>query len=279
LTLTATITIKGDPERLPEYRGYVNRLLDEEQDGVSYTELHTMARLEYRLKLRRGIPFPPFVMTSQAFPELTVEVDWSEADEGRSGRAIIQNGALREQAAQTHAPTSSRLQEVRADADGGLLMAMICARWREAWHGYVIAADEHAFFRIVGAAGTCELSASDGLEAEWAERWTVDSGKEAYIELAQPEPIEENELRALDAIAEEFSSDWIWFDESPPEETAVERQRFATYGYPVRAANLRSEALRKVLRPENGGLALSSFGEDTRWIAELLRRSWLRTST
>jgi len=278
LKLTATITIKGDVERLPEYRGYLNRLLDEEQDGVSYTELHTTARLEYRLKLRRGIPFPPFVMTSQAFPELTVEVDWSEADEGRSGRATIQNGALREQAAQTHAPVGSRLQEVRADADGGLRMAMTCARWREAWHGYVIAANQHAFFRIVGAAGTCELSASDGLEAEWAERWTVESGEEAYIELAQPEPIEENELRELDAIAEEFSSDWIWFDESPPEETAVERQRFATYGYPVRDANLRSEAIRKVLRPENGGLALSSFGEDTRWIAELLRRCWLRTS-
>lgn len=278
MKLTATITIKGDVERLPEYRGYLNRLLDEEQDGVSYTELHTTARLEYRLKLRRGIPFPPFVMTSQAFPELTVEVDWSEADEGRSGRATIQNGALREQAAQTHAPVGSRLQEVRADADGGLRMAMTCARWREAWHGYVIAANQHAFFRIVGAAGTCELSASDGLEAEWAERWTVESGEEAYIELAQPEPIEENELRELDAIAEEFSSDWIWFDESPPEETAVERQRFATYGYPVRDANLRSEAIRKVLRPENGGLALSSFGEDTRWIAELLRRCWLRTS-
>jgi hypothetical protein len=44
----------------------------------------------------------------------------------------------------------------------------------------------------------------------------------------------------------------------------------------VRAANLRSEKLRKVLRPENGGLALGSFGEDERWIPELLRRWWLR---
>ena len=43
----------------------------------------------------------------------------------------------------------------------------------------------------------------------------------------------------------------------------------------MRAANLRSEKLRKVLRPRADGLALSSFGEDTRWIAELQRRCWL----
>jgi hypothetical protein len=279
LKLTATITVKGDLERLPEYRGYVNRLLDEEEDGVSYTELHTAAQLEYRLKLRGGIPFPPFVTTSQAFPELIVEVDWSEAEEGRSGRAIIQNGALREQAAQTRAPAGSSLQDVRADSDGGLRIAVTCARWREAWHGYVISADQHAFFRIAGTAGSCRLSASDGIEAEWAERWTVESGKTDYAELDPREPIEEDELRALDAIAQEFSREWIWFDESPPEETAVERQRFAAYGYPVRAANFRSEVLRKVLRPENGGLGLDSFGDDTRWIAELLRRCWLRPAT
>jgi len=276
LKLTATVTVKGDSERLPEYRGYVNRLLDEEQDGVSYAELHTAAQLEYRLKLRRGIPFPPFVMTSQAFPELTVEVEWSDADEGRGGRAVIQNGALREQAAQTHAPSGLRLQDVRAGSDGGLRIAVCCARWREAWHGYVIAADQHAYFRISGAAGLCEIRASDGVDAEWAERWTVESGEAQYAELDPREPIEESELRELDTIAQEFSREWVWFDESPAEETAIERQRFAAYGYPVRPANLRSEVLRKVLRPEDAGLALGSFGEDTRWIPELLQRCWLR---
>lgn len=279
MKLTATITLKGDLERLPEYRGYVNRLLDEEENGVSYTELHAAGQLEYRLKLRGGIPFPPFVTTSQAFPELIVEVDWIEAEEGRSGRAIIQNGVLREQAAQMHAPAGSRLQEVRADTDGGLRIAVSCVRWREGWQGYVIAADQHAFFRIVGRAGACELSASDAIEAEWAERWTVESGQATYVELDPRDPIPEDALRELDAIAQEFSQEWIWFDESPPEETVVERQRFAAYGYPVRAANLRSEALRKVLRPEEGGLALSSFGEDTRWIPETLLRCWLRSTT
>ena len=278
MKITATITVKGDSQRLSEYRSFVNRLLDEESGDFPYTELHTQSQLEYRFKVRNGIPFPPFVAASQAFAELTVEVDWTDADEGRSGRAIIQNGALREQAAQTHAPGGSRLQEVRAGTDGGLRIALACARWRETWHGYAIAADQHAFFRITGSAEDSELSASDGIDAEWAERWTVESGDAEYAELAPREPIPEDELRELDAIARDFSAEWIWFDESPPEETAVERQRFATYGFPVRPANLRSEMLRRVLRPEDGGLALSSFGDDFNWIPALLRRHWLRSA-
>jgi hypothetical protein len=275
LNLTATVTVEGDPALLREYRAEVNRLLDEE-GGDSYRELHSAERLEYEFKLRGGIPFPPFVSASQAFPDLTVEVQWSDAALGRSGRAIIKNGALAEQAVQSHAPGGAALQDVRADADGGLRLALVCARWRESWHGYVIASDQHAFFRIAGTAASCELSASDGIEAEWAERWTVSSGSAAYAELAPREPIAQDQMRELDRLAQEFSREWIWFEESEPAETAVERTRFQAYDYPIRAANLRSEKLRKVLRPENGGLALGSFGEDTRWIPELLRRSWLR---
>ena len=275
MNLNATITVRGDPGLLREYRAQVNRLLDEE-GGESYRELHSSERLEYEFKLRGGIPFPPFVSASQAFPDLTVEVQWSEAALGRSGRAIIKNGVLAEQAAQSHPPAGAALQEVAADADGGLRLALTCARWREFWHGYVVAQDQHAFFRIAGSPGSCRVSASDGIEAEWAERWTVSAGDADYSELAPREPIAEDELRELDRLAQEFSREWIWFEESEPAETAVERARFADYGYPVRAANLRSEKLRKVLRPENGGLAFGSFGEGTRWIPELLRRCWLR---
>ena len=275
MNLTATITIKGDPGLLREYRVHVNRLLDEE-GGDSYRELHSGEQLEYRFKLRGGIPFPPFVAASQAFPELTVEVGWDAADEGRSGHAVIRNGILREQAAQTHPPAGAALQDVAADADGGLRLALACARWHGFWHGYVVASDQHAFFRIAGSPGSCRVSASDGIEAEWAERWTVSAGDADYSELAPREPIAEDELRELDRLAQEFSREWIWFEESPLEETAVERARFEAYGYPVRAANLRSEKLRKVLRPEGDGLAFGSFGEDTRWIPELLRRCWLR---
>jgi hypothetical protein len=274
VNLTATITVKGDPGQLRAYRSELRPLLEEE-GADSYRELHTEGQLEYEFKLRGGIPFPPFVEVSQAFPELAIEVRWTESAEGRTGRAVIQNGVLREQAADSRAPSGGALQEVRALADGRLQLALVCERWREAWLGYAIAPDQHAFFRIAGSDGDCELSASDGVEGEWAEHWSVKSGRTDYSEIAPREPIAQEALRELDRIAEGFAREWIWFEESPPEETAVERRRFEDYGYPVRAANLRSEKLRKVLRPDADGLALGSFDEDTRWIAELLRRCWL----
>ena len=278
MSVVATITIRGDPQQLREYRGQVNRLLDEEGSGT-YRELHTPERLEYEFRLHGGIPFPPFVSASEAFPDVTVEVEWREAALGRSGRAIIRNGVLAEQAAQTHAPGGAVANAVHAGADGGLSFAASCARWRESWHGYVIAADEHAFFRVAGSAQSCELRASDGIDPEWAERWRVSGNDATYAELAPREPIAEDELRELDRLAQEFSREWIWFEQSEPAETAVERARFADYGYPVRAANLRAEKLRKVLRPEDGGLAFGSFAEDARWIPALLRRCWLRSKT
>ena len=274
MSLVATITVSGDPQLLREYRGQVNRLLDEE--GDSYRELHTPERLEYEFRPHAGIPFPPFVSASQAFPDLTVEVQWSESAVGRRGRAIIRNGVLAEQAAQSHAPGGEVMHEVRAGADGRLELAVSCARWHEFWHGYVIAADQHAFFRLAGLAKSGELLASDGVDPEWAERWRIESGEAAYVELAPREPIPQDELRELDRLAQEFSREWVWFEESPPEETAVERRRYEAYGYPVRAANLRSEKLHTVLRPDHGRLAFGSFAEDARWIPEVLGRCWLR---
>ena len=275
MSLVATITVSGDPQLLREYRGQVNRLLDEEGSD-SYRELHTAERLEYEFRPHAGIPFPPFVSASQVFPDLTVEVQWSESAVGKSGRAIIRNGVLAEQAAQSYAPGGDVMQEVRADVDGRIELAVSCARWRESWHGYMITADEHAFFRLTGAAKSSELSASDGVDPEWAERWRFDSGKTVYAELAPREPIPQDELRELDRLAQEFSREWVWFEESPPEETAVERQRYEAYGYPARAANLRSDKLRTVLRPDNGRLAFEAFAEDARWIPQMLRRCWLR---
>jgi hypothetical protein len=278
LSVVATITVSGDPQLLREYRGQVNRLLDEEGSD-SYRELHTAERLEYEFRPHAGIPFPPFVSASQAFPDLTVEVQWSESAVGKSGRAVIRNGVLAEQAAQSHAPGGAVMHEVRAGADGRLELAVSCARWRESWHGYVITADEHAFFRFRGPAESGELSASDGVDPEWAERWRIESGEAVYAELAPREPIPEDELRELDRLAQEFSREWVWFEESPPEETAVERRRCEAYGYTVQAANLRAEKLHTVLRPDQGRLAFASFAEDARWIPELLWRCWLRTNT
>src|SRR5260370_37664867 len=159
LNLNATVTVVGDPGLLREYRGHVNRLLEEEGTD-SYRELHSAERLEYEFKLRGGIPFPPFVSASQAYPDLTVEVHWSDAALGRSGRAIIKNGALSEQAVPSQAPAGAALQDVRADADGALRLAAARARWREFGHGYLLAPDPPALLRAARPARSSGLSPS-----------------------------------------------------------------------------------------------------------------------
>jgi len=273
--LQATVTIEGgDADLLRACRERVNALLAEDGGG-EFRELHTHGRLEYEFRLAGGIPFPPFVGASQEFPEVTVVVAWSDAAQGRGGRAVIRNGTLREQAAQTGAAAGPMLMDVRADAQGRLLLAVACRSWRGAWHGYALSSGEHAFFRVEGAAGRFVLSASDGVEPEWAERWKGKGGQARHEPLGEREPMGADELRELDAIARDFAGEWIWFAEAPEEEIAVERQRYAAYGVPVAAANLRSEKLRRVLQPGADGSAFSSFGKDTKWIARLLLRLWL----
>ncbi|HEY6864963.1 MAG TPA: hypothetical protein VI319_13785 [Burkholderiales bacterium] len=271
--LHAVIVIEGDPDALAACRARVNALLAGDFDE-ELRERHTAGRLEYELRVSGGIPFPPFVAASQEFPDLELKVEWSEPSQGRSGRAIIANGALREQASQAGAATGTLLLHAQADAEGRLALALACRAWRGAWHGYAIAAEQHAFFRVDGAKDAFALRASGGVEGRWAERWSAAEEGVRYEEI--DEAVADDELRELDAIAREFAAEWIWFAEAPAEETAVERSRYATYGVPVSGANLRSEKLRRVLQAEaGGGSSFSTFGADTRWILQLMHDFWL----
>ena len=56
------------------------------------------------------------------------------------------------------------------------------------------------------------------------------------LELLDPEAPD----AALEEAAFRFVDEWIWYDE---EEAALERARYANYGYPVRGANLKSDKL------------------------------------
>lgn len=270
--LHATIVVEGDPDALAAFRMRANALLAGDYDE-ELRERHTADRLEYELRASGGIPFPPFVAASKEFPDLELVVSWSEPAQGRGGRAVIRNGALREQASETGAASGPMLVYARADAEGRLVLALACRAWRGARHGYAIAAEQHAFFRVDGAKGAFVLRASGGVEGAWAERWTAAEEGVRYEEIE--EAIAGDELRELDAIARDFAGEWIWFAESPPEETAVERSRYEAYGVPVAGANLRSEKLRKVLQPDSAGSSFGSFGEDSRWIVELVHDLWL----
>jgi hypothetical protein len=271
--ITATITVEGDAALLAAFRRRANELLDAEF-GEPYRELHTAGRLDWRVKAA-GVPYPPFVTASEELPELVVEVQWQDEAGGTSGRSTIRGGRLAQQSA-GEAPEAAGGYELRVGADGTLAIAVACRRRRPGeWIGYAVTATQHAYFR----AGTGLLEATDGVEGEWAERWTIAGERVDYAELAPREPVEPGLLDELDRLANGFAADWIWFDESPPEETAVERARYAAYGFKVSPANVRSVKLKTVIAESPaGGFVLEAADPEARAIAALVARHWLQAA-
>ena len=269
--ITATITVEGDERLLAAFRRRANELLDAEF-GERYRELHTDGRLDWRVKAA-GVPYPPFVTASEELPDLVVEVEWTDEAGGAGGRSTIQAGRLAQQSANA-APAGAEACELRVDADGTLAIALGCRRRRAGeWIGYVVTATQHAFFR----AGPGVLEATDGVEAEWAERWILGADGAGYAALEPRAPIEPGLLDELDRLASGFAAEWLWFDESPPEETAVERARYAAYGLKVRAANVRAVKMKTVLAAlPGGGFALELTDAEARAVAALVTRHWLQ---
>lgn len=271
---TATVVVEGDPPLLAGYRARVNALLDGEADGA-YRELHTAGRLDYRIKAS-GVPYPPFVEASAEFPDLTVRVEWQNPIGGTGGAATIRAGKLVDQTTGRAAAAADRSIELRAESDGTLVLAVAMRRRRAGeWIGYALTADQHAFLRA--SDGATVLEAADGATPEWAERWTMRDDEATYAELDPREPIDPEVAADLERLAHEFADEWIWFAESPPEETAVERQRYADYGYRINAANVRVAKLRTVLTPApGGGYVLEAADPAARTIAARVARLWLQ---
>jgi hypothetical protein len=269
--ITARITVEGDAALLDAFRRRANELLDADF-GERYRELHTDGRLDWRVKAA-GVPYPPFVTASEELPELVVEVRWEDEAGGTGGRSTIQAGRLAQQNADG-APAGADACELRADADGTLALGLVCRR-RQAgeWIGYVVTASQHAFFR----ADAGVLEATDGVAGEWAERWTMTGDGADYAALEPRAPVDPGLLEELDRLANGFARAWLWFDESPPEETAVERARYAAYGFKVNAANVRSVKLKTVLAElPGGGFALELADPEARTVAALVARHWLQ---
>jgi hypothetical protein len=70
-------------------------------------------------------------------------------------------------------------------------------------------------------------------------------------------------------VAFSFVDEWIWYDE---EEAPLERARYASYGYAVRGANLKSEKL-AALRAS--GMRFSSLDASGMQAREALVAQWL----
>jgi hypothetical protein len=234
---TAVVRISG-AGRLADFREHLRQLMVRDPDAEDYSEHHGTGFLEYRFTPRRGIPFPAFTEASGEFPELRVEASWERGS--LRGRAVIENGRLVEQTQADEAEGDAGI-DVEVGDDGLLVLGMACRASNGEYIGYAATADRHTYFRF--REGVLELVAPDAPQA----------------------PDE-----ALEDTAFGFVEEWIWYDE---EEAALERERYAGYGYPVRGANLKSEKLAK-LRTSGG--RFTSLDEQGRAVREKLVETWLK---
>jgi len=229
---TAVVRITG-AGRLDDFRERLRWLMVREEDAEDYTEHHAAGALEYRFRPRRGIPFPVFTAASVDFPELRVEAEWER--DGVRGRAVIENGKLVEQ-------TSARLDdaavEVKVGEEGRLELGVTCRQAEDGGLiGYAVTDKRHTY-------------------------WHYRDGALTLLDPEEPDV-------ALEEVAFRFVEEWIWYDE---EEAALERVRYANYGYPVRGANLKSEKL-ALLRASGG--SYSSLDEQGRAAREAIVAQWL----
>ena len=218
--------------RLEDFRERLRWLMVRDADAEEYTEHHHPGTLEYRFQPRHGIPFPAFTVASAEFPELRVEAEWQR--DGVRGRAVIENGQLTEQ----HSTRADELVDVTIGEQGRLEIGLTCAPTPDGGLiGYAVTDQRHTYFRWFG--GRLELLDAEAPDA------------------------------ALEDAAFNFVDEWIWYDE---EEAALERVRYANYGYPVRGANVKSEKL-ALLRARGG--AYSTLNEQGRAARAAVVAQWL----
>ena len=222
--------------RLADFRERLRWLMVRDADAEHYTEHHGEGVLEYRFQPKKGVPFPAFAEASGEFPELRIEARWDH--DGVHGSALIENGRV---AMEDHGAPDTPGVEVMAGDDGTLHFSFISTKKNNIWMGYALTSDRHTYFRY-------------------------EDGKLTLLDADSPDA-------DLEEVAFRLVDEWIWFDE---EDAALERARYAGYGYPVRGANLKSEKL-ALLRRQEGG-RYSTLGSEARELREALVSEWLKTS-
>lgn len=212
----ASVVVAGPPDDLARFRETVRHLMVRDIDAETYTEHHAEGRLEFRFTPKKGIPFPAFAQASGEFPELRIEASWENGPRALRGRAILQGGKLIEQDSEPlsgprEAAASAAQIDLSLTAGGDLQLALICLPSAAGeWVGYAASAQRHVYFSF----------SRGNLHHEDAE-------------VAAPDP-------ALESLALEFAQEWLWFDESAAQASAVERARYAERGRRVRGANVRA---------------------------------------
>lgn len=280
----ATIKVAGDELQLAACDGQIRLLLAAQAVDGDIAEHHGAGALCYDLKVRGGIPFPAFVLASREFPALSIDVEWVNVEENTRGAATIVDGRLVEHHVDrlTLADRSVRPSLVSALENGRLELALTFYRsGPDEWLGYALTAHRDALLRIVrgGDGDTVDLLATEG-GAEWSLHWRGSLARLEFEPLAVPlaDEIDGEVYVELERVAQEFVEEWIWFASGPAAQIAIEKERYASYGYAVADANLKSARLHRMKSGQaqsDGRLVFSTVGADESWVKEVVARCWL----
>lgn len=282
LLIHATVTVTGESHALGACEARLRRLLSSQFLKDEVTEHHGREALCYDLKIEGGIPFPVFAQASQEFPGLEFVAEWVNMAAGEKGRATLVNGHVTGQQNE-RVPTVAGGEHpvhVEVTPEGRLVLALTLMRVaRDEWRGYALTATRDALVRLLRAPGSdaIELQVTEG-GPEWAHAWrgTLPAGRLERSALDPPISIEDAVFRELDQLARRFTADWIWFAAGGEEETAIERDRYTRYGYPVSAANVRASRLHRMRADAGEGAPLvrSTLGNDEQWARDFLLATW-----
>ncbi|HEX9687350.1 MAG TPA: hypothetical protein VGA25_16030 [Burkholderiales bacterium] len=282
LLIHATVTVTGENDALGACEARLRRLLSSQFLKDEVTEHHGQGALCYDLKTEGGIPFPVFAQASQEFPALEFVAEWVNVAAGEKGRATLINGHVTGQESEHVATRTGDAHPVHVEIApaGRLTLALTLFRvTRDEWRGYALTATRDALVRVVRApkSDAVELFATDG-GPEWALAWrgSLSAAPLSPGAVEPPIAIEDAVFRELDQLARAFAADWIWFAAAGREDIAVERERYARYGYPVSEANVRTTRLHRMRAAAGEGASLvhSTLGHDDLWVKELILATW-----
>ncbi len=280
LLIHATLTVSGDRAQFAVCDARIKALLVEEIFSGEFEEHHGDDALSYDFKVHGGIPFPAFAAASLEFPGMTIAAEWVNVGAGRKGRAQIVAGKITEHTEEgvALAAGGTRNRYVQVAPDGTLLLAFALVQTgHDVWMGYVLNHARDALFCVTRSAAAVELLATEGA-AEWVLRWQmahIDTSPTMEV-IAPPRPVDQQQYVELEQLAASFVVDWIWFREASAEASAIHIDRFARYGYTVRAANVRAAQLYALRNEVGEGAPLlhTTVELEWAWISDVLRQCW-----
>jgi hypothetical protein len=279
----ARITVTGNAKVLEAFKQQIDALLAEENTIENLGTQYFSGGLIYRFEVTQGIPFPPFVLASAAFPDLKIQVEWINPRDETSGSALIQNGMLIEhhtRALTVREAADQILHDIEIGENGYLKLAIVCKNTGTGeYAGYLLSGKQQALFKIKQRGRSAELYASDGFEAHWAEHWiyNLESKQKNYQELTEKENLPEKLAHDLEALVNDFLDEWVWFAESAPEAIAVERQRYERMGLTPHLANIKAGKIIKMEKremPQGNFFVHGTLLPNHAWIKNVIAACW-----